>query len=372
MGTAFLPEQGGDMQVALVHDYLNQYGGAERVLEVLHELFPEAPVYTSIYDPQAMPKDWKRWDIRTSFMQRLPWWRRLFRLYLPCYPLAFELFDLRAYDLILSSSSSFAKGVIPPDGAVHLCYCHNTPRFFWNTAIYLEHERVGRLARLLLMPIIHQLRIWDVTASTRVDAFIANSSTVAGRIARFYRREATIIYPPVPVASFTVGQEPGSYFLTGGRLIPYKRFDLAVAACSKLELHLIIYGDGRDRARLESLAGPSVEFRGWVSEKELRQLHQGCRAYIFPGEEDFGITPLEAMACGRPVIAYAAGGALETVVEGKTGIFFPKQEVASLIEALRVFQDANYHPATIRRHAESFDTERFKEQIWGSVRELQR
>ncbi len=351
------------MRVALVHDYLNQYGGAERVLEVLHDLFPQAPIFTSIHVPGALPPRWRDWDVRPSFMQRFPGRRSLFRLYLGWYPLAFESFDLRGYDLILSSSSSFAKGVLPPDGSLHICYCHNVPRFLWNTASYLEHEQVGPLLRRLLAPLLHRLRTWDVAASTRVDAFIANSRTVAGRIARYYRRESVVIHPPVPVASFPPAQGKGRYFLTGGRLVPYKRFDLPVRACSELGLPLIVYGEGRDQVRLRRLAGPTVEFRGRVSEGELRHLYRDCRAYIFPGEEDFGISPLEAMACGRPVIAYAAGGALETVVVGKTGLFFPTQEVAALAGVLQSFRDGEFDPQAIRAHAEQFDTTSFQRRM---------
>lgn len=351
------------MRVALVHDYLNQYGGAERVLEALQALFPEAPVYTSIYDPRAMPAAWRDWEIRPSFMQRLPGWRRLFRLYLPWYPLAFESFDLRGYDLVLSSSSAFAKGVIPPDGARQVCYCHNPPRFLWQTATYLEHERIGRLGRLLLQPLLHRLRVWDVTASARVDTFIANSHNVAARIGRLYRRESVVIHPPVEIAAFPPAQERGTYFLTGGRLVPYKRFDLPVVACSRLDLPLRVYGQGRDRARLAALAGPSVQFAGRVSQEELARLYRDCRAYIFPGEEDFGISPLEAMACSRPVIAYAAGGALESVVEGVTGTFFRRQDPAALVQVLERFDDQAFDRAAIRRHAERFDRAHFQAQI---------
>lgn len=364
------------MRVALVHDYLNQYGGAERVLEALHALYPDAPVYTSLYDRRAMPEAFRLWDIRTSFLQRLPRRVALARLYLPWYPYAFESFDLRGYDFILSSSSAFAKGVIPPAGARHICYCHNPARFLWDTASYLGREPLGRPAGWLLAGVLHRLRLWDVAVNLRVDAFIANSRTVAARIARYYRRESTVIHPPVDVSSFPLAQEEGHYFLAGGRLVPYKRLDLAVAACTRLKLPLVVFGEGRDRARLERLAGPTVRFVGRVSEEELRRLYLDCRALLFPGEEDFGIAPLEAMACGRPVIAYGAGGALETIVAGRTGLLFSSQEEEALLEALASFRDDDFDPVEIRRHAEQFDVSRFQEnvrnfvqQVWNSGRE---
>ncbi len=355
------------MGMALVHDYLNQHGGAERVLEALHGLYPDAPVYTSLYDAAAMPAFYRTWDIRTSFLQRLPRRAALARLYLALYPRAFASFDMRGYDLVLSSSSAFAKGVVPAAGARHICYCHNPARFLWNTAAYLEHERIGRPARAVLAPVLARLRRWDLAANARVDAFIANSRSVAGRIARFYGRDSTVIHPPVDVSSFAVAAGRGSYFLTGGRLVPHKRFDVAVAACSELGLPLVVFGQGRGRPRLQALAGPSVQFVGRVSEERLRQLYAGCRAYLFPSEEDFGIAPVEAMACGRPVLAYGAGGALETVAPGLSGLFFHRQEAADLAEVLAAFRDEDYDPWTIRRHAEQFDAARFRERIGAVV-----
>ncbi len=359
------------MRVALVHDYLNQYGGAERVLEALHALYPEAPVYTSLYDPRSMPGAFRRWDIRTSFLQHLPRRVSLARLYLTWYPYAFESFDLRGYDLILSSSSAFAKGVIPPAGARHICYCHNPARFLWDAGSYLKYEPLGWLAGWLLAGVFHRLRLWDVAVNLRVDTFIANSRTVAARIARYYRRESTIIHPPVDVSSFPVARGEGHYFLAGGRLVPHKRLDLAVAACTRLGLPLVVFGEGRDRARLERLAGPTVRFVGRVSEAELRRLYLDCRALLFPGEEDFGIAPLEAMACGRPVIAYGAGGALETVVAGQTGLLFSPQEEEALVEVLTSFRDGDFDPARLRRHAEQFDVPRFQEKIRDLVQQVQ-
>lgn len=346
------------MQVALVHDYLNQYGGAERVLEALHELFPAAPVYTSIFDPATMPAAYQHWDIRTSFMQRLPAWRTQFRRYVPLYPTAFEQFDLRAYDLIISSSSAFAKGIIPRPGALHICYCHTPMRFAWRTGDYVAREQISGLQARLLPFLLNYLRMWDAVSTNRVDLFVANSREVAGRIARYYRRPAMVIPPPVDLPPYEPRQ-PEDFYLAGGRLIPYKRLELAIEAFNHLRLPLKIFGDGRDRVRLERMAGPNIEFLGWVDEATRLDLFARCRAFIFPGEEDFGITPLEVLAVGRPVIAYAAGGALETLVEGVTGRFFYHPTAAALAAAVALSRTDSVDSLTLRHHAEQFSRERF-------------
>jgi glycosyltransferase involved in cell wall biosynthesis len=346
------------MHVAIVHDYLNQYGGAERVLEALHDLFPRAPVYTSIYDPAAMPDLFRSWDIRTSWMQRLPGWRRHFRKYFLLYPSAFESFDLGGYDLILSSSSAYAKGIIPPPGARHICYCHTPMRFAWRTDSYVEREGIGGLQAVILPIMLTYVRLWDAATTPRVDAFIANSHEVAGRIARYYGRSATVVPPPVDLPAYEP-RSPGEYYLAGGRLIPYKRLDLAVRAFNALRLPLKIFGEGRDRAALEAIAGPTIEFLGRVSEQDRRQLFAGSRAFIFPGEEDFGITPLEAMAAGRPTIAFNRGGARDTVIEGQTGRFFHEQSAGALAAAVAMSRCDVYDAAAIRRHAEGFGRDLF-------------
>lgn len=346
------------MQVALVHDYLNQYGGAERVLEALHDLYPTAPVYTSISDPAAMPAAYRSWDIRTSFMQHLPGWKTMFRHYFPLYPAAFESFDLSPYDLVLSSSSAYAKGIIPRPGALHVCYCHTPMRFAWRTDDYLEREAIGGRKKVLLSVLLNYVRLWDVTTTVRVDAFVANSREVASRIGRYYGRTATIIPPPVDLPPYEE-QPHDDYYLAGGRLIPYKRIGLVVEALSKLGLPLKVFGDGRDRPTLEALAGPNVEFLGWVEEQQRRELFARCRAFIFPGAEDFGITPLEAMAAGRPVIAYAAGGALDTVREGLSGRFFYEQSAAAIAAAVAHARHDTYDAQAIRRHAEQFGRQVF-------------
>ncbi|MDP9316124.1 MAG: glycosyltransferase [Chloroflexota bacterium] len=349
-------------RVALVHDYLNQYGGAERVLEALHELYPDAPVYTSIYDPAAMPASYARWDIRTSWMQRIPAWRKHFRKYFLLYPSAFEAFDLSAYDLVISSSSAYAKGIIPKPGALHVCYCHTPMRFAWRTDDYVEREAIGGRASGVLAVLLTFLRVWDVVSAKRVDVFVANSREVAGRIRHYYGQPAAVIPPPVDLAPYTA-LAPEDFYLTGGRLVPYKRIDLVVQAFTAMKLPLVVFGSGRDRAKLEALAGPTVRFVGRVDDAELQRLYQRCRAYITAGDEDAGIQPVEAMAAGRPVIAYAAGGVRETVIDGVTGCFFHEQTPAALAVAVAHSRAATFDPLTIRRHAEQFGRERFKQRM---------
>lgn len=353
------------MNIALVHDYLNQYGGAERVLEVFHGMYPEAPVYTSIYAPELMPARFKDWDIRTSFMRKLPAATRLHQLYMPLYPTAFEKFDLSSYDLVLSSSSAFAKGVITEADALHICYCHSPMRFAWNYHDYMAGESVPRRAHIFLSLILTYVRLWDEVTAGRVDSFIANSRVVMRRIQKRYKRNAAIINPPVNTQQYTpeYGGPKGDYFLIVSRLIPYKRIDIVIDAFNALQLPLKVVGSGRQAEELMARAGKNIEFLGAVPDVELKRLYANCRAFLFPGQEDFGIAPLEAQASGRPVIAYGAGGALETVKPGVTGEFFTEQTAAAVTNALRHFDDGDYDPVVIRRHAENFDTEVFKRRI---------
>ncbi len=350
--------------VALIHDWLNQVGGAENVLETLVQMFPGAPVFTSMYAPEKMPAQYRQWDIRTSFMQRLPGVTAHHQAYMPLYPLAFSRMDLRGYDLILSNKSGFCHGVPAPAGATHICYCLAPTRFLWQYDAYRQREALGAAVDIILKPVITLLRHWDYAAAQRVQHFIAISTEIQERIRRYYGRESTIIYPPVDIARFRPRAEaPDNYFLAGGRLIPYKRTDLAVRACSELGLRLLVYGAGRDRAALERLAGPTVTFLGRVSWDELAGLYAGARAFIFPGLEDFGIAPLEAQAAGRPVIAFRGGGALDTVLPGKTGEFFAEQTVESLAAVLANFDPAAYDPVACRANAEQFRTERFESEL---------
>ena len=348
------------MQIALVHDYLNQMGGAEKVLLALHDLFPQAPIYTSIYAPKRVDRRFRGMDIRTGFMQRLPLVKKHHQPFLPLFPLAFEQLDLRAYDLVISDSSAFAKGIVTGPDALHICYCHTPMRWAWNYQDYVERERLGRLARTVLAPTIVLLRQWDYTTAARVDYFVANSPSVAARIAKYYRRESVYIPPPVDTVRFDIRETHEDYFLIVSRLIPYKRIDLAIAAFNLLRVPLRIIGTGRDEQRLRRMAGPTVRLMGRQTDEEIRAQMAACRALIFPGEDDFGITPLEAQASGRPVIAYGAGGALASIVPGQTGLFFPTQTPEALAQVVAGFRESAFDPMSIRRHAQNFDTEQFK------------
>ncbi|HZU68177.1 MAG TPA: glycosyltransferase [Ktedonobacteraceae bacterium] len=353
------------MKVALVHDYLNQMGGAERVVLAFHELFPNAPLYTSIYDPRRVDPAFQKIDIRTSFMQKMPLVKKHHQPFLPFYPFAMERLDLRGYDLVLSSSSAFGKGVITKPETIHICYCHTPMRWCWNYDEYIEREQLGKVARSILPFLITSMRVWDQASSMRVDHFIANSPAVAQRIAKYYRRDAVVIPPPVEVSRFIFDPtiQPEDYFLIVSRFMPYKRIDLAIQACNQLQLPLVIIGKGRDEPRLKRMAGPTIRFLGSLSDAEVLHYYARCRALLLPGEEDFGITPLEAQASGRPVIAYGAGGALASIIDGVTGTFFDEQTVESLASALSSFDERQFDPQTIRNHALEFDKPRFHRRI---------
>jgi glycosyltransferase involved in cell wall biosynthesis len=351
------------MRVALVHDWLNQMGGAEVVLEALKGIFPGAPIYTSIYDRRRMPARYREWEIRTTWLDALPLIHRYHQLYLPLYPLAFDALNLSDYDVVLSNKSGFCHGVVTGPSTVHVCYCLTPTRYVWGYEEYVARERLPRFLRGGLRPLIAALRLWDRLAADRVDLFIAISTEVARRIRKFYRRPSLLLHPPVEVSRFQPASRVEDYYLIVSRLVPYKRIDLAIQAFNRLGRPLVIVGDGRDRPRLEAMAGPTVTFRGRVSDAELAELYARCRAFIFPGVEDFGIAPVEAMAAGRPVIAFAAGGALDTVVEGVTGVFFREPTPESLAEAVRRLEELRFDPWDIRRYAERFDRRRFQEKI---------
>jgi glycosyltransferase involved in cell wall biosynthesis len=351
------------MRVAIVHDLLNQMGGADRMLLTFHDIFPNAPIYTSIWDPKVTDARFRTMDIRTSFMQRLPFILRHHQPYLPLYPFAFERLDLREYDVVISSSWAFAKGIVTRPEALHICYCHTPMRWAWRYEDYISLERVGLLARAVLPPFITWLRSWDYTTAARVDYFVANSPTVAARIAKYYRRESVVIPPPIDTSRYHVAPAHDDYFLIVSRLIPYKRIDLAVQAFTRLGLPLRIIGSGRYEKKLKRMASKNIKFLGQLPDATVREHMARCRAFIFPGEEDFGMTPVEAQASGRPVIAYGAGGALSTVIDGETGIFFYEQTSESLMEAVQNFRDEQFDPQRIRRHAEEFDTQRFMDRL---------
>jgi len=342
------------VKVAIVHDYLNQAGGAERVVAVLHRMFPDAPIFVTLFDPAAVGAPLADADVRVSWMQRLPGWRQHFKKYLPLYPVAVRSFDLRGYDLVLSSSSAWAKGVSVPRGAVHVCYCYTPMRWAWSLDGYLARSELGPFARLASRALAGPLRWWDVHTARRVDRFVAISTEVARRIRTSYGRDCDIVFPPVDVDRFQPEDRAGDYYLVVSRLNAYKRIDLAVEACTRRGLSLVIVGDGPARPSLERIAGPTVRFAGRLSDREVADLFAHCRAFILPGTEDFGLTPLEANAAGRPVVAFASGGALDTVRDGETGVFFRAPDATALAQALDAVSAREWDPRALRAHAESF------------------
>ncbi len=356
------------MRIAIVHDYLNQMGGAEKVVEVFHSMYPSAPIHTSVYIPESVSDTFKTAEIKTSFMQKLPLVRKFARHYLATYPYAFEMFDFSDYDVVLSSSSAFAKGIITGPDTCHICYCHSPMRFAWQYFSYVKREKFNSLARLVLPYVVHRIRKWDEIAANRVDHYLANSREVERRIRKYYRRNATVICPPVETHRFKVSEQDDGYFVIMSRLLAYKRVDVAIETANKLKVPLKIIGSGRDEQRLKSLAGSTVEFLGRLSDNEVVDCLGRSRALIFPGLEDFGIVPLEAMACGKPVIAYGRGGALDSVLDGVTGMFFGEQTVESLAKAIESFDPTDYNPHRIREHAETFDVEVFKQKMDSYIR----
>jgi glycosyltransferase involved in cell wall biosynthesis len=352
------------MRIALVHDYLVQYGGAERVLECFTELFPSAPIYTIVYDKEAMHGKFAGKDIRTSFLQKFYLARKKHRLFPPLMPLAIEQFDFSRYDVVFSDSSSYAKGIITPPKTLHICYMHTPMRYAWDDCQkYTQDFSFPGIIKKFVPFAMNYIRLWDKVSAERVDRFIANSNFVAKRIRKYYRKEAAVIHPPVNVNNFYISKNKGGYFLMVGRLIAYKRHDIAIGAFNKLSLPLKIIGRGPEMARLQKMAGPNIEFLGRVTDEELAKYYSKCRAFIFPQEEDFGIVAVEAMAAGKPIIAFRGGDIPEHMEEGKMGIFFENQKVEDIIKAIRNFRDEDYDPDYIRAKSLKFDREVFKSKI---------
>lgn len=361
------------LKVALIHDWLTGMRGGENVLEVLCEIFPQADIFTLLHNPGSVSPVIEKRRIKTSFIQTMPMAKDRYRLYLPLFPLAIEGFDLSGYDLIVSSSHCVAKGVIPPPGAVHISYIHTPMRYVWDMFnAYFGHKK--GLSGMSYKIAAHYLRLWDASSSARVDDYIANSKHVAKRVLKYYRREAVVIHPPVDSGRFHLSPAgPDDYYLIVSAFAPYKRVDTAIEAFNTLGLRLKIIGKGQDEKKLKAMAGPTIEFLGWKFNDEINAYYSRCKALIFPGEEDFGIVPLEAMSSGRPVIAYGKGGALETVIpltgekagESPTGIFFMEPNAQSLSGAVTEFERSfkRFDPASIRRHALGFDRAVFKEKI---------
>ena len=358
------------MKIAIVHDYLNQYGGGERVLEVLNEIFPDAPIYTSIYLKENMPLIFQNMDIRTSFMQKFPFLKKHFKKYLFFYPKAMESFDLKQYDLIISSSSAFAKGIIPHEKACHICYCYAPMRFVWDYDNYIKKEDFGNFTKRVLPLMINNLKKWDLKANKRVNYFIAISNNIKKRINDFYLRDAECIYPPVECSRFKTSNITEDYFLIVSRLNAYKNIDLVIEVFNDLNLNLKIVGTGPYKEYLMKInKSKNIQFLNRVSDNDLIEIYSKCRAFIFPGAEDFGIAPLEAQSSGRPVIAYAAGGALETIVENETGIFFKENNKDSFKEAIQKYLDkeSRFKSKIIRKNALKFDKEIFKSNFKSSI-----
>lgn len=354
------------MKVALIHDHLAQDGGAEKVLKVLAEMFPDAPIYTLLYEEKNALKYYQGRRIETSVIQKLPGGIRHYQWYMPFMPIAVEFFDLSGYDLVISDASAFAKGVITPLDTLHICYCHTPTRYLWSdTHQYIKELKYNKYFKKIISFVLNYIRIWDRLAADRVDSYIANSATVKRRIQKYYRRDSAVIYPPVEIEKFFISPRVEDYFLTGCRLAPYKRVDLAVEACRQAGKKLKVFGDGVDLPRLKKIAGDcaDIEFLGRVDDEAKADLYAKCQAFIHPQEEDFGITAVEAMASGRPVIAFRKGGAAETVVEGVTGEFFDAQTPAALAEKLKNFDAGKYNCEVIRGCAEKYSVEKFKTEM---------
>jgi len=399
------------MKVALVHDYLTEYGGAERTLEAIHEIWPDAPIYTSLFDEEKLKtqnsnlpagkaglkkryaRSLREGKVQTSKLQELPLALKLSKTFTFFYPLVFENMDLRGYDVVISDGTIWSKGVLTTPEQLHIFYCHTPPRFLYGYPGETDRRRLWYL-KPLLKPLDNWLRIWDFESAQRPDYIIANSKTVARRIKKFWRREAKVIYPPVdlkletgkletgnwkldnsslkPLASSPASslELPASYFLVVSRLSAYKNIDIAIKACNELQLPLVVVGTGREEERLRALAGGNVKFMNFVKDSELSKLYKHCKALIFPvSDEDFGIVPVEAMSFGKPVIALRSGGVQETVIEGKTGIFFGEPTVESLVKALSDFRVGDFGPDTCKEQAAKFSKERFREEFRRFVEE---
>lgn len=352
-----------NLNIAIVCDWLTTKGGAEKVILSLHKLFPNAPIYTSIYDPHRM-EDFNDAEIHTSYLNKLPLAKKKHQLYLSMMPRAFEQFNLNKYDIVISSSHACAKGIITKPQTLHIDYCHSPMRYAWENSInYIKEYQINPIIKKIAPWIIHKIRLWDSLSANRVDFFIANSEYIQKRIKKYYKRDSDVIYPFVDIERFKLNEKREEYYLAVGRLTPYKKFDLLVDTFNELNLPLKIAGTGVAENHLKKSANKNIEFLGHVSDNQLHHLYQNAKALLFPQIEDFGIIPLEAMATGCPVIAYARGGALETVLDKKTGMLFDKQETDSLIGAIKEFDKINFNHKNIRKHAEKFSEEVFQQSI---------
>lgn len=355
------------MRVAIVHYWLVGMRGGERVTESICRIFPEADIYTHVVDRGAISKLLARHTIRTTFIAKLPFARRLYPKYLPLMPQALEGLDLTGYDLIISNEAGPAKGVIAGPETPHICYCCSPMRYIWDQ-YHIYHRTAGFFTRLMMPFLAHYLRMWDVSSAARVDKFLADSSYVAKRITKYWRRPATVVYPPVAVREFQAvdAKDVGDFYLWVGELVTYKRPDIAIDAFNRNGKKLVVIGDGPERKKLEKVAGDNIAFLGKAPFDVLKRHYATCKALVFPGEEDFGIVPVEVQAAGRPVIAFGKGGALETVVDGKTGLFFSDPSADGLNEAIARFEETNLGDTCLEScqdNAEKFSEENFRKQI---------
>lgn len=352
------------MKVAIIHDSLHVYGGAEKVLEQFHRIYPEAPIFTTLYRPEAFPAYLRGWNVKAARFNRLPMIDRFHRQAFFLYPFSMSGINLGDFDVVLSSSYNFAHHVTCAPNARHYCYCHSPPRFLWDPHGYARRENMGPVSRLVHKAMLMPLRVVDRSASQGVDTWISTSRLVQDRIAKYYRRDSMIIPPPVDLDEFHVEKAPSKdYYLMVMRMVGWKRPDIVIEACNRLGLPLVVAGDGRELSRLKAMAGPTITFAGRVDGQAKANLYANCKALILPSEEDFGITPLEAMASGRPVLALRAGGALDTVAPGVAGEFFDEQTADNLADHLSRFDPDAYDPAVIRSEAQRFDSAVFRDRI---------
>jgi len=353
-------------KVAIIHDWLTGMRGGEKCLELFCDIFPQAEIFTLVHIKGKVSPAIESHPIHVSYIQKMPKVEKNYRYYLPLFPSAIENFDVDDFDLVLSSSHCVAKGILPGVHAKHVCYCYTPMRYAWDMRHeYFPLRKMSFFKRRTIPHILNYLRVWDITANSRVDEFVAISHHVAKRIKRFYNKTSTVIYPPVNTKFFTLSEKQEDFYLMVTALAPYKRIDLAIEVFNELNYPLVIIGTGQDEKRLKKIAGKNIEFLGWLPNEDILRYYHTCRAFIFPGEEDFGITPLEAMSCGKPVIAYRKGGAVETIVEYSphkkdyTGVFFDRQTPDSLKEAVLMARKIEFSPITIREHALKFDTDVF-------------
>lgn len=362
------------MKVALVHDFLLKLGGAERVLQVFSEMFSDAPIFTLLYDEDAVSGVFPRDRVRTSFLHKYPGIiRRHHRVLTSKMPRAIEEFDFSGFDLVISSSSAFAHGIIVPSSTAHLCYCHSPMRYAWDhSAEYIDENKIYGFKRALYAMLMKNLREWDQISAKRPDKYIANSKNVAARLKKYYKAESSVIYPPVETSKFKIAEGNSDYFLIVSTLTPYKKIDLAIQLFNKIGKRLVIIGDGPQKKFLQDISASNIDFLGFKKDEDVVEYMRNCRALIFPGEEDFGIVPVEAMACGKPVLAYGKGGALESVVPRETGELFYEPDSSSMEDALArlLYNEKTYHPHKIREHALQFSRENFEKGIQNEIKNL--